>query len=307
MRSLRPRTRKQWIIAVAASLLGLCLLCGFLGALLPDPDPTLVAVDQPAVAPPSRASVLDPLATDPPDPPDLPTPTPIPPTATPDPPTATPDPPTATPDPSPTPAGPSAANAANLRAGPGTDYPVVGSLSAGQSLQIVAANPAGDWHQLEDGAWVAAFLVANPPAGLPVATAAPPPTPTIAPTPTAPRPTPTAVARAAPAVGLAGASIDGITLRVLVNSGRDEQLQIRNDSANPVDISRWRIFGSRGDDQCLIPAGVVLQPGGVYHIASGTSGVIQPGDKCSDRNIWNNDGEDVYLQAPDGRRIQTRA
>jgi hypothetical protein len=52
---------------------------------------------------------------------------------------------------------------ANLRGGPGTGYPVAGSAQAGEALTIVARNSAGDWLQLDDGAWIAAFLVDNVP------------------------------------------------------------------------------------------------------------------------------------------------
>ena len=58
---------------------------------------------------------------------------------------------------------------ANLRAGPGTTYAIVGSAAQGQVLTIVARNTAGDWYQLSDDAWIAAFLVDGAPAGLPVA------------------------------------------------------------------------------------------------------------------------------------------
>lgn len=48
---------------------------------------------------------------------------------------------------------------ANLRAGPGTTHAIVGSARKGSPLTIVATNPAGDWYQLDTGAWIAAFLV----------------------------------------------------------------------------------------------------------------------------------------------------
>lgn len=73
---------------------------------------------------------------------------------------------------------------ANLRGGPGTGYPVVGGVKEGDALQVTARNPAGDWLQLADGAWVAAFLVDNAPAAaeVPVATEIPAlPTPAAAP------------------------------------------------------------------------------------------------------------------------------
>ena len=58
---------------------------------------------------------------------------------------------------------------ANLRAGPGTNYPITGSARAGQVLQIIARNAGGDWLQLSDQTWISAGLVANPSASLPVA------------------------------------------------------------------------------------------------------------------------------------------
>lgn len=72
---------------------------------------------------------------------------------------------------------------ANLRAGPGTEYAVVGSAQAGAALEIVARNADGTWFQLAGGEWIAAFLVDNGPAvaDLPLAAnipAAPTPAPT---------------------------------------------------------------------------------------------------------------------------------
>jgi micrococcal nuclease len=80
----------------------------------------------------------------------------------------------------------SAKQNANLRAGPGTNYPLAGGVKAGQSLDVVAKNEAGDWLQLANGVWIASFLVANPPP-IPVASAIPPaPVPTSRPAPTSP-------------------------------------------------------------------------------------------------------------------------
>lgn len=72
-----------------------------------------------------------------------------------------------------------AANAlqnANLRGGPGTSFAIVGGLSAGEAVQVIGQNAAGDWLQLRRAggpAWAAAFLLSAPqcPAGftLPIA------------------------------------------------------------------------------------------------------------------------------------------
>jgi glucose/arabinose dehydrogenase len=48
---------------------------------------------------------------------------------------------------------------ANVRAGPWTDYAVVGSLAPGQQITIIATNASGDWYQLAQEQWIAAFLV----------------------------------------------------------------------------------------------------------------------------------------------------
>ncbi len=53
---------------------------------------------------------------------------------------------------------------ANLRSGPGLEFPIIGGTITGQALNIVARNEAGDWFLLDNGGWVASFLVANPPA-----------------------------------------------------------------------------------------------------------------------------------------------
>jgi endonuclease YncB( thermonuclease family) len=61
---------------------------------------------------------------------------------------------------------------ANLRTGPGTTYARAGSVPAGATVQIVGQTVAGDWYELDGGAWIAAFLVrvdaavtSAPPAG----------------------------------------------------------------------------------------------------------------------------------------------
>lgn len=83
--------------------------------------------------------------------------------------------------PQPTATGPTANRNANLRAGPGTTYAVVGGVQAGQTLALNGRNAAGSWVQLDGGSWIAAFLVNGTPAELPIV-AASPPVATIAPT-----------------------------------------------------------------------------------------------------------------------------
>jgi uncharacterized protein YraI len=84
-------------------------------------------------------------------------------------PTATPTPPPAEPAEPPAevaPPGlpPTVTVDANLRSGPGLEFPIIGGTITGQELTIVARNEAGDWFLLDNGGWIASFLIANPPA-----------------------------------------------------------------------------------------------------------------------------------------------
>jgi hypothetical protein len=96
----------------------------------------------------------------------------------------------------------------NVRRGPGTNYAVMGRLTAGQAFPVTGKNERGDWYQFDfDGqpAWVIANLVNIsgdadavavaeniPPAPTPRPTARPQPRPTSPPPPPA-QPQPTAV------------------------------------------------------------------------------------------------------------------
>lgn len=47
----------------------------------------------------------------------------------------------------------------NLRSGPGTNFGIVGRVPAGGTVTIVGENNDGTWLQLDDGSWIAEFLV----------------------------------------------------------------------------------------------------------------------------------------------------
>ena len=93
-----------------------------------------------------------------------------------------------------------ASQTVNVRRGPGTNYPVIGRLTAGQAFPVTGKNARGDWYQFDfDGqsAWVIANLVSvsGDPAAVQVAQnipAAPAPRPTARPQPrpTSPPPPP---------------------------------------------------------------------------------------------------------------------
>lgn len=63
---------------------------------------------------------------------------------------------------------PTASILANLRAAPNITAALVGSAKAGQVLDIVGKNAAGDWLKLASGSWIFAELVDNIPTNLPV-------------------------------------------------------------------------------------------------------------------------------------------
>ncbi|MEA3337050.1 MAG: SH3 domain-containing protein [Chloroflexota bacterium] len=104
---------------------------------------------------------------------------------------------TPTPSPLPTPFVEVAADILNVRLGPGTDFPVLGQVRAGERMALVGRNESGDWVVVccvnGQPGWLAALLVTTNadidslPVGLPptpVATDTPTATQTATPTPT---------------------------------------------------------------------------------------------------------------------------
>jgi len=133
------------------------------------PEPTNTPVPSPSPTPTASPTEAPPTATE----------TPLPPTQTHAPPTATP-------------VSPQVVSAAtvNVRAGPGTNYPVISALPPAVPVGIVGRNQDSSWWQIEgpDGAtgWVADSVVeATFTQNVPVMAALPPPQPSPAPAPTA--------------------------------------------------------------------------------------------------------------------------
>ncbi|MCB0132142.1 MAG: SH3 domain-containing protein, partial [Caldilineaceae bacterium] len=120
----------------------------------PTPEPTAAPIVAPTEAPteaPTAVPTVAPTAT--------PTVAALVPTATPAP-AATAVPAAAT--------GPTVNVDANLRSGPGTNFPVIGGTVTGQTINIIGQNSDGAWYLLDNGGWVASFLVDNPPADVEV-------------------------------------------------------------------------------------------------------------------------------------------
>ncbi len=62
---------------------------------------------------------------------------------------------------------------ANLRVGPSTSYAIAGAAGQGTIVTVVGKDDTGEWYHLDNGQWIAAFLVdgiADIPAATPIAT-----------------------------------------------------------------------------------------------------------------------------------------
>lgn len=156
---------------------------------------------------------------------------------------------------------PRAAQNARLRAGPGVAYAQVGSVPAGQALQIVARDAGGEWYQLVGGAWIAGSLVANAPS-----VAAAKTIPTLAPAPTlaaTPRP---AAPSGSGRVQITGMLRDGVAGRL----EPDEYVEIKNVGDAPQVMTDWRLESERrGSDAGQVfyfPEGFAMQPGQVCRV-----------------------------------------
>ncbi|MCB0186373.1 MAG: lamin tail domain-containing protein [Caldilineaceae bacterium] len=210
--------------------------------------------------------------------------------------------PTATP----VPAGPTANRSANLRRGPGTTYAVAGSTQSGQALYIIGRNPAGDWYQLDSGAWIAAFLVDGAPVAVAVveAPALPtplPPTATPVPAPPASPPQPTAPSGVAKVV-IQYIYYDGQVSRV----ESDEYAEIANVGNAAVNIGGWRLNAGDPGQDFRFPS-VDLAPGQSVRVYTNQvhpeSGGFSFG---SGKAIWNNKGDCGVLFDAGGQVVSER-
>lgn len=148
-------------------LLSLCVVCVVCGALVKSDDKTVQTTPLPSETPAAVSSPTEAIARLQPvkvSPEPLPAETPTLPAPTAIPiPTKVVDIPTETPNVVPVePIVIAGENDINLRRGPGTDYEVVGTLGAGDSLNIVGRNNDSSWWQVstpDDVAWVSAGVV----------------------------------------------------------------------------------------------------------------------------------------------------
>lgn len=93
------------------------------------------------------------------------------------------------------------------------------------------------------------------------------------------------------------------------NSGSEEYIEITNQGTAAADLSGWHVFGSKDrddhSDDYFFPAGFVLAPGISVILYSGEGGTDSPPGHIywTRKNVWNNDGETVYLYDAGGIEI----
>ncbi|MYH63575.1 MAG: SH3 domain-containing protein [Caldilineaceae bacterium SB0675_bin_29] len=162
-------------------------------------------------------------------------------------PTVTPT-PSPTPPPTPTPTATSASPTVsinrimNVRAGPGTNYPILGQASPGDQYPISGKNPAGGWWQIiyrGQYAWVYSPLVtATYPELVQVAPVfrTPPPTPVPTATPIPPTPVPQPVTD--PCAGIGG---DGCKFRL-------RNTDLRHNGGSELKLYVGFVHEGRGDE-----------------------------------------------------------
>ncbi len=191
----------------------------------------------------------------------------------------------------------------NLREGPGTNYPIVGSATPGQAVTIVGEtfDDAGrKWLNLDSGAWIAAFLVAEGAAQGEISQSeqqrtssmesdvAPGTTFTPTPSPTS---TPPPVLTSAPNVIIKYIYYDGQVPRV----ESDEYAVIANAGNAPVNLAGWRLNADDGGQDFWFPA-VELAPGQKIRVYTNEVHPDSGGFSFGiGHAIWRNKGECGHL------------
>lgn len=115
-------------------------------------------------------------------------------------------------------------------------------------------------------------------------------------TPLPPTPTPIPTATAVPG---------SVAIVQVFNAGYKEYVEITNQGQGDRDMSGWTVSGSRGEEGYVFPNGYVLAAGSTMRVHSGKDGVSAPPVDIywTDKNLWNNAGETVYLRDATGRVV----
>jgi len=147
-----------------------------------------------------------------------------------------------------------------------------------------------------------------------IATAAPTSTPLLPDTPTATR-TPTGMPVATntsvpptntplppmntpmPATSTSVPTVANVRIVGVYNRSKTEYVRLANQGTAAQDMGGWSVSGSKGDERYVFPGGYVLAAGAGVRLHSGTGGIDAPPADIywTTKNVWNNDGETVYL------------
>jgi hypothetical protein len=181
----------------------------------------------------------------------------------------------------PPPPTPTAKGSANLRAGPGNDYALVGRSEDGQPLRVVAQDATGNWLQLEDGRWIATFFVNNPPIELPIA-----------------------IPDATPIPGGAGLRLGTIFFDGDVPQVEsDEYVEVVNDG-EALNVAGWQLTDGNGRNNFTFPD-YTMEPGEACRVYTDEVHTEFCGFSFdSPRSIWTNSGDMVVLINPAGNEVE---
>ena len=155
---------------------------------------------------------------------------------------------------------------ANLRSGPGTIYPVVGTALASAPITITARNADTTWLQTDNNTWIATGLVTGVTANTlpqfnapptPVATTPPEPTAVLVVPPGVTAPTPTITPTAPPTATPLGNPTLTFTpmpptplVRLIALDRGNEWAILYNDGMGTQDLTGWVLVSETGDQRC---------------------------------------------------------
>jgi hypothetical protein len=196
---------------------------------------------------------------------------------------------------------------ANLRSGPGTIYPVVGTALASAPITITARNADASWLQTSNNTWIATGLVTGvtaktlpqfdaPPT--PAATTPPEPTPLLvvppgvtAPTPTiTPTPSPTATPLGNPTPTFTPMPPTPLVRLIALDRG-NEWVILYNDGTGTQDLTGWVLVSETGDQRC--PLQGKLAPRESLRV---WAQVGPDGFSCGfPQPVWENSGPDAAV------------
>ncbi len=84
-----------------------------------------------------------------------------------------------------------------------------------------------------------------------------------------------------------------------------EYIAITNIGSEPVDLTGWQLHSVRGDQWFAFPAGHVLAAGATVRVYSATGSAPADGLLWTEKNMWNNEGDEARLIDASGAVVST--